>query len=291
MNAIPPDLARSLTDIGRVIDPEATGALYAPLHGRAPFADVRIERDVKYGPAERNRLDVFTTQPAGSEARPVFIFLHGGGFVAGDKNLPDSPFHDNVGVWAARNGLVGVNMTHRLAPQATWPAGAEDVAAAVRWVRDNIAAYGGDPTRIFLMGHSAGAVHVATYVAHARFHPAEGHGLAGLIISSGIYDFSTSTEAGTYTSYFGTDRARYAERSPRPALDKVDLPILLIDAELDPPRFLEQAEALAVALRKAGNAPQVLRLAGHGHISGNYSIGTLDTTLSKPLLDFVRGAS
>ena len=93
------------------------------------------------------------------------MFVHGGGFVRGDKHIPGSPQYDLVGAWAVRHGYVGVTMTYRLAPGHVWPAGAEDVAAAVGWLQRNIAAYGGDPGKIVVAGNSAGAVHVASYVA------------------------------------------------------------------------------------------------------------------------------
>ena len=97
------------------------------------------------------------------------MFVHGGGFVRGTKHAPGSPFYDNVMVLAARNGMVGVNVEYRLAPQFKWPSGNEDLGAAVRYVADNISRYGGDPNRIFLMGHSAGASLVANYVAQPQF--------------------------------------------------------------------------------------------------------------------------
>ena len=93
------------------------------------------------------------------------MFVHGGGFVRGDKHMPGSPQYDLVGAWAVRHGYVGVTMTYRLAPGHVWPAGAQDVAAAVGWLQRNIAAYGGDPGKIVVAGNSAGAVHVASYVA------------------------------------------------------------------------------------------------------------------------------
>ncbi len=288
MNVAPPDLAKGLAAIGRTIDPPATAALYAPLHGLPPYPGVRIARDIQYGPAERNRLDVFSAEPAAATARPVLLFVHGGGFVAGDKHTPGTPFHDNIGVWAARHGLVGVTMTYRLAPQAPWPAGAEDVAAAVRWVRDNIGQYGGDPARIYLMGHSAGATHVSTYVAHPAIHGADGPALAGLILSSGIYDLRTFPLTDErYRSYYGEDASLYAERSALPGLAQSALPVLLIHAELDPPPFVQQAEGLRDALSQAGSAPRFLGLAGHNHLSGSYSIGTADTAMSGAILAFI----
>ena len=80
---MPADIAAKLQEIGRVVDPPATARLYAPLQEKEPYQGVRIERDVKYGPADRNLLDVFTPE-AGSSFRPVLIYVHGGGFVAGN---------------------------------------------------------------------------------------------------------------------------------------------------------------------------------------------------------------
>ncbi len=82
---MPPDIAAKVQEIGRVIDPPKTAVLYAPLQQKEPYPGVKVERDIKYGPADRNVLDVFTPETV-SGARPVLIFVHGGGFVAG-KNM------------------------------------------------------------------------------------------------------------------------------------------------------------------------------------------------------------
>jgi triacylglycerol lipase len=88
---MPEELAWKLLELGRVVDPPKTALLYAPLQQKEPYQGVRIERDVKYGPADRNLLDVFMPDQA-SSARPVLIYVHGGGFTAGDKRAPGSPF-------------------------------------------------------------------------------------------------------------------------------------------------------------------------------------------------------
>jgi triacylglycerol lipase len=155
---MPEDLAWKLLEIGRVIDVPKTAALYAPLQQKEPYPGVKTERDVKYGPADRHLLDVFTPEAATSSARPVLIFIHGGGFVAGNKRTPGSPFYDNIMLWAVKSGFVGVNATYRLAPQSPYPAGAEDLGAVVSWVAGKIAERGGDPARIYLVGQSAGAI-------------------------------------------------------------------------------------------------------------------------------------
>jgi acetyl esterase/lipase len=83
---------------------------------------------------------------------PVIIFVHGGMYVRGDKTVPGTPFLQNVAALWARNDMVGVNITYRLAPKHQWSTGAQDVGAAIKWVRDNVGVYGGDPNRIVLMG-------------------------------------------------------------------------------------------------------------------------------------------
>jgi triacylglycerol lipase len=283
-----PEIAEKIAAIGRVIDPVKTGAIYAPLHEREPYAGVTVARDIGYGPADRNRLDVFAAEEA-SGARPVLIFVHGGGFTGGNKSMPGQPFYDNVPLWAARHGLVGVNITYRLAPQAPWPAGAEDVGLALRWTIDNIARFGGDPKRIFLFAHSAGATHAGTYAAMPQFQGGRGLGIAGLILTSGIYDLVDFPLTDNYRSYIGSDASLHAKRSPLPGLGKLAVPSLLVYAELDPAPFIPQFEKLAAAMANApGGKPRLLKLDRHSHLSLSFSIGTDDTALTGPILDFVK---
>jgi triacylglycerol lipase len=283
-----PDLAAKIAAIGPVIDPLATAAIYRPLHDKEPYAGIRLTRDIAYGPGERQRLDVFQTEDA-EDTRPVLIFVHGGGFTGGNKHTPGSPFYDNVPLWAARNGLVGVNMTYPLAPEAVWPAASENVARVVRWVRENVAAHGGDPARIFLFGHSAGAVHAATYAAFPQVHGSDGAGLAGLILMSGIYDLTMFPLAPNYQAYVGNDASLYAERSALPGLLRRPAPMMIVAAELDPPPFLQQFDRLARALNGSpGATPRTLLLPQHSHLSAGYSIGSDDTRLTGQLLGFIR---
>jgi acetyl esterase/lipase len=286
---MPPDIAAKLKEIGRVVDPPKTQPLYAPLHEKEPYAGVKIERDIKYGSDERHLLDVFVPETAGIN-RPVLIFVHGGGFTAGNKRSnPTSPFFDNIMLWAARNGMVGVNMTYRLAPQFPWPAGSEDTGAVVRWVAANIAARGGDPSRIFLAGHSAGAVHVANYVAHPQFHGPGGVGLAGTILISGLYDLTMTEASNAERIYFGTDASVYKDRSSLAGLLASKVPLMITIAELDPPNFELQFNNLKdKACGSARGCPRAFVLPEHSHISETYSINTKDTRLADELLAFVK---
>jgi acetyl esterase/lipase len=284
---MPADIAAKVRAIGPVIDPPATAAVYAPLHPREPYAGVKVTRDINYGGDERHALDVFT--PEGTAApRPVLIFIHGGGYTGGHKRDGDNFFYDNVMLWAVRHGMVGVNATYRLAPRGAWPAGAEDVGAAVRWTLDNIAKHGGDPRRIFLAGHSAGGTHVATYAAQERFHAPGGHSLAGLILLSGNYDLSRVPADERYSAYFGPDQSKYAERSPFAGLLKTDVPIFAAYGELEPPFLFEQSKNLISALEKAGRNMTAAYLPNHSHISITYHINTNDTELTDAMLEFIR---
>jgi triacylglycerol lipase len=285
---MPPDIAAKVAALGRVVDPPHTAPLYALLAEKPPYKDVKVTRDVAYGPDPMNKLDVF--QPAsGDAARPVLIFVHGGAIVAGDKDAKNkSPFYDNVMLWAVHHGMIGVNVDYRLAPKFQYPAAQEDVAAAVKWVHDNVAHNGGNPAEVFLMGHSAGGCHVATYVGHPEFYKVEGSGLAGAIFMSGCFDMTTFPGGKTTEAYYGTDKSKYAERSAIAGLIKTKLPLLVMHAELDPPPFVQQADELDKALCGIGKCPAFAVFPKHSHMSEAYSINSPDTQVGDAIAAFVK---
>jgi triacylglycerol lipase len=285
----PAEIAAELARIGRVIEVPRTAALYVPLHPAGPHAGVRILRDAAYGPDPRQRLDVFAPEAGGMPGR-VLVFVHGGGFVGGGKRLAVSDrFYDNIALWAVRQGMVGVNITYRLAPAHPYPAAQEDLAAALAWVARNIPAQGGDPSQIFVMGHSAGAVHIALYAAEPRFHPPGVAPPRGFAFVSGLFAFGAGAGDGVgERAYFGEDEAARRGRSPGPGLVRAEAPMFFAFAELNPPRFNDQAAATIQALREAGRTPVVVPLPGHSHISEVFAIGTDDTSLTAPLGEFLR---
>lgn len=291
MSANPPELGQKIEALGRTLSPEmiaATAALYAPLQEQKPYAGIRVHRDLKYGPDERNRLDVFAPDPLPVDTRPVLVFVHGGDFVAGDKTEPESPFYENIGVWAARHGLIGVNITYRLAPDHPWPAGIEDIGAAVHWATQNVAPYGGGPDRIFLMGHGAGAAHIADYLSHPDLQPPGGVGVAGAILISGVYDLTTMPMSRNLKAYYGDDPDHYAERSAQTGLVEAKIPLLLADAEFDPVDLEKQGSALKEALCAARQCPRFILLPGHNHLSEVYAINTKDVLLARAISDFIK---
>jgi len=288
---LPTDIAVQLQKMGRVVNPPATAAIYAPRAlDKEPYAGVSVQRDIVYGADSRNLLDVFTPTAASAAPRRVFVFVHGGGFTRGDRRAPGSPFYDNVMMWAAKNNMIGVNMTYRLAPKDLYPSGAADIGKALGWIYKNIAARGGDPKQVFLMGQSAGAVHVASYVADQRLHPAAGPSLKGALMLSGLFSITPhliATEPPVKV-YFGEDASKFAERSAIVGLLKTRTPLWVAYSELDPPAFELQAEILNQALCTVGRCPTFTRFAGHSHMSEIYSINSDDPTIGNAMWDFVK---
>jgi acetyl esterase/lipase len=276
---MPRDVAAALREIGPRIDAQRTAALYAPLHAGRQHDAVEVRRDLAYGPHERHRADVFLPKVQ-AEPRALVVFVHGGGFSRGAKSTTGQFYYDNIGYWAAENGLIGVTLNYRLAPEFQYPAGADDLARAVTWLRTQAAAWGADPARIFLWGHSAGGAHVADYLVRTPQAP-----VAGAVLTSGIYDLGTTVS--TWKDYYGEDVALYPQRSSLTRLIQVPLPLLVSWAELDPPDFVPDSERL-VAGRMAADKPLVsLRLPNHSHISEAYAVGTSDHSLTGTLLKFI----
>lgn len=280
------NLWKQIREMGAVLSPTTfadTAALLAPTALRAD--GLTIERDLVYGPHERHRLDLFHV-PDDAAGKSVLVYVHGGGFVQGDKRAPGLPFYDNFGAWAAQTGAVGVTVTYRLAPQHPWPAGAEDLAAAVDLLQAQVSARGGDPKSIFLVGQSAGAAHVASYLATPALH--RGPQVAGAVLLSGLYDLATFERGPLEAAYYGTDPAGFAAKSALAGLLETPVPCLFSIAEYDPPRFQQQA-ALLVGhwFAKRGGLPRLLYLPDHNHLSPALAIGRPGDVLSREIQAFV----
>jgi len=279
---MPPPVAARLREVGPRIDAQATARIYAPLHSGAVYAG-SVARDLSYGPDDRNTLDVFTKFARG-DSRPVLVFVYGGGFRGGSKSSPGSPFYDNVMHWAVEHGMVGVNVNYRLAPEHSWPSGIEDIGNVMQWIGDNILRYGGNPREVILWGHSSGGAHVADYLA-AQARRGEDDGVAGAVLLSSFYELGD--EVSVWSAYYGDDVASYEERSSLSALASSPTPLMVVDADLDPEMFQEQAVLLTQARAETELPLRRLHLAGHSHLSEGYAVGTADRSLTGPVLQFI----
>ena len=283
-----PDIAAALRSMGTELSKEVVGGtmkLYGPLHAAEDMSGFSVTTDQAYGDHERHKLDVFA--PDGASGAPVLVFVHGGGFVRGDKGDVA-----NIGREMARHGIVGVTINYRFAPDNMWPAGAEDLSAALGWIRANIAAHGGDPTRIIIAGNSAGSMHVADYTFREELQ-SENDGVIGAVLISTPTTDLTAREIDPKRDalYYGTDGDRAAQ-SVVNALDGRTLPVMVAYAEYEPGVILDQTRILIEALAKRdGRMPLVASAPGHNHISIVEHIGTADKTLGDDIVEFVSTVS
>lgn len=237
--------------------------------------------DLAYGTDPRQRLDIYRPPGGGSIPRAIMLWVHGGGFVRGEKGSPAHPFNAHAGRWAARHGLVGAVMNYRLAPDHRWPAGGEDVGAALDWLATHAVEHGGDPRRIVVMGTSAGAAHVATHLQlRDGTSPA-----AGAVLLSGLYGFTPIEERDRL--YFGSETGD-ADRNAAAAMTATPLPLLLACSQYDPTRFqAETVGLLAARLARHGRLPRFFYGSGHNHFSLAYHLGTTDTRFADEILAFI----
>lgn len=156
-----------------------------------PRTTYRVHPDLPYGPRLRQRLDVYLPRQE-AQNLPVILFFYGGSWQRGQRR--DYRF---VAQALTAQGFVTVIPDYRLYPEGVFPAFIQDGAAACAWVRENIRAWGGDPHRLFVMGHSAGAYIAAMlaldrrYLDHAGLPPDSLRGFIGL---AGPYDFLPLTQ-------------------------------------------------------------------------------------------------
>ncbi|MBI3438154.1 MAG: alpha/beta hydrolase [Proteobacteria bacterium] len=160
----------------------------------------RVIRDAVCGPDPRNRVDVYAPSGAAADATlPVIVFIYGGSWATGEKN--DYQF---LGQALASRGFVVAIPNYRLVPSTHFPGFIEDCALGVKWVSENIAAHGGDPNRIVLMGHSAGAYNAIMLALNAHYLRAAGVGanaIRGFVGLAGPYNFLPFDVASTRSAF------------------------------------------------------------------------------------------
>ena len=280
---VPADIAAKVRAAGQAMDP-TIGQLYAPMFPKQAWAGVRIHRDIAYGTDPLQKLDVFTPDGVKGRKLPVLLFVHGGGFTRGDKHGEFYP--DNITLWAAKNGMVGVNIDYRLAPKNPWPAGVNDLAAAIAWTHANIAGYGGDPNRIVLFGHSAGANHVADYAAHPEVRGAESSSVKGVIMLSPVY---STTPTSRPNAYYGEDADLGSAPAQISRLIGSPYPLFYGYAQFDPPPMKATAAAMLEGVcRTKSRCPTSIELKDSNHFTEGMAVGTPDQQLTGPLLQWLK---
>ncbi|NYE61190.1 acetyl esterase/lipase [Duganella sp. 1224] len=215
------------------------------LNALSPGGDADRTTDLAYGDGPRRKLDVYRPRNAHGPA-PVVVFFYGGNWVAGER--ADYAF---VGRALASRGIVAVIADYRLHPEVSYPDFLRDAAQAVAWARREAARYGGDPQRLYVMGHSAGAYNAAMVALDGRWLAEQGMApsdLRGWIGLAGPYDFLPIENPTTKPVFHFPDTP--ADSQPLRHVTATSPPALLIAARED--RLVDPARntaRLAAALR------------------------------------------
>jgi acetyl esterase len=281
----------------RALGPGATlpevQALYTQAHAAQDRVGVSVSLDCVYGPHERHRVDIYAPSGTKASGRPLLVWLHGGGFIRGDKSA-----RSHIGWWGARQGWCVALPNYRLAPESRWPCGPEDVVHLWCWLQAEAGRRGFDPRCIVLAGESAGAAHVAAAVLMRRFQP-KGWAPAGAVLMSGPYHarleglarntFGITTPDPRNDAYFGSDSGDLYAASIVEQVDADPLPLLISYAERDLLQMQVQAgELFARLVTQHGFEPELHVIREHNHFSGGFSIGTPDDSVSGLLAQFVQ---
>ena len=226
-----------------------------------PKGGVQVTRDLAYEAGPRHGLDVY--RPRGADGRaPVVVFIYGGGWDSGVKSM-----YGFVGDSLARHGYVTFVPDYRLYPGVVWPAFLQDNARAVRWARDHAAQFGGDPNKLVLVGHSAGAYDVVMLAEDGRWLGAVGmspHDLKAAVGLAGPYDFLPLDTAKLKT-IFGPPAGR-PDTQPINHVSAQAPPLLLAHDLGDTTVKPANTEHMAAKVRAAGGEVEVRYYKGISHV-------------------------
>jgi acetyl esterase/lipase len=227
------------------------------LVGRRGF---ETARSIPYGEGPRRTLDVY--RPDTAHASPVVIFFFGGSWQSGSKEM-----YFFLGAALAQRGYLAVVPDYRVYPEVGYPGFIEDGALAVQWAKRNAARFGGDPEKLFVMGHSAGAYIVAMLTIDDRWLKALGlaarRDIAGMIGISGPYDFLPLKSDVLKTIFGGANRT---ETLPITYVSGIGPPALLLTGSDDDTVDPGNTCRLADALHAVGNVAEAVTYSGVGHL-------------------------
>ncbi len=219
-------------------------------------AGARVVRDVPYGADARERMDVYLPQRA--SRAPVIFMVHGGAWRTGDKGAR-TVIDNKVARWVAR-GFIFVSAGYRMLPDTAPLDQARDVARAIAAAQEKAASWGGDGTKLIVMGHSAGA-HLAALLAASSGSARDAGAkpwLGTVLLDSAAIDVPSlmkARHARLYDDAFGTDPAYWKAASPLDALSKGATPFLAVcslrrrDSCPAAHRFAARAKSLGVDVR------------------------------------------
>jgi acetyl esterase/lipase len=236
------------------------------LNAVVPKDGYTSQEGIAYGPADRNRLDIHVPKTHvlkhGDGPAPVVVFFYGGSWKFGSRQQ-----YRFMGEALTSRGYVAVVPDYRVYPNARFPMFVEDGADAVRWVHDHIAEYGGDPERIYLMGHSAGAYITAQLSLNPRYLGEVGlsrDDIKGMVGLAGPY----ATDLRDYDSVRAifVDHPEPGDLKPITFVDGQEPPMLLMHGGDDTTVYPANSVLLAQEIQAAGGDAEYVEFEDKGHI-------------------------
>jgi len=263
-------------------------AVCAVLLFAALSAIADVTRNLDYIPGteysdSRDHLDIH--MPLGAKDTPVLVYFHGGALMFGDKH-----FGDPVAQRLVPLGLAVVSANYRLSPGVKHPSHAQDAAAAVAWTMQHISEYGGDPSRIYVAGHSAGAYLAALLAVDATYlarYEIGSDAIAGaVLISPFLYVEETAKDRPK--DVWGPEPDDWLAASVTPHIAAGKPPMLLLYADGDEAWRKDQNIRFTEAMRQSGNADtSAIELPNRDHSSLISEINDSDDQIGEQILEFI----
>jgi len=255
-------------------------------NGIASLGNYSRQADLVYGPLPANTLDLYL--PTAGKNHPVVVFFFGGGWDSGDKAS-----YKFVGAALADAGIIAVVPNYRLYPRAKFPAFMQDAAQAVAWARAHAPDWGGDPERLYVVGHSAGA-HIAVLLAlddeYLRQAGGSSRWLSGAVGLSGPYNFLPFTE--DYLNDLFGPAANFPRTQPINYVRADAPPLLLMHGLRDQRVRPANTRSLAAAMQAAGGrvTTHYFEQAGHSDLVAAFSIAKRGRLpVLQEICDFIAG--
>ena len=270
------------------------------LASAARAAEPQVHRDLPYAGSdnEPQKLDVYSPAdgaPADGQRHPIVFWIHGGGWQHGDKSeakLKPQAMVDK--------GFVFVSTNYRFVPDATIQEIAGDIAKAIRWTHDHAAQFGGDPGKIVVMGHSAGAQLAALVCTDERYLKAEGLSLSNIKgcipVDGDTYDLPShiaeveQRRVDFFKRHFGDEQSQRELSSVRHVAKGKDIPPFLILHVAGHPETGSQSQLLTKALGSKPAVPvKAFAAEGKNHETLNDDMGTADDKPTQAVFEFLEG--
>ncbi len=250
-----------------------------------------VIHNIPYSSSNNPKQSLDLYQPSKATNTPVLIFIHGGGWTEGDKNLEvdGHRIYEDIGNIFARAGILTAVINYRLIPVVSWREQLRDVAAAVSWVRDHAAEYGGDASRLFVSGHSAGA-QLAARVALDPDLLGGKKDVAGVIAVSGA-GYEIEKRLSYYARRFqgkASDDQWPKEASILRFVDSGSPPFLILYGSKEPRDFREQALKLSETCAAQGVPAKLIEIPDQNHFETAEGLSRDDGLSVKAMLEFMR---